>query len=172
MPTQCRLPFQIQRVYDRGDRGLTISQILQRQWATDAIESGLYRDDPRTEALIKRLWTMHYDEALVCGAWRLELLYLDAGLPHWRLYWRGTCFGVAGIYTSHADLTSSRNIDLVRRMLAAFLVLCGWTERSIETGRARTRLTANTDHQYRLFKARAFRKPSVSYDVFREQETV
>lgn len=165
-------PFKLGRHYDRGERGLTATQIIQRAWATEAIERGDFRHDPRTEVLIPYLQRMMYDDALVCRDWRLELLYIGTGLPHFRLYWQGHCFGVAGIYASHADLGTSRNIALVRRMLAAFLVLCGWTEEEIEIrpGKARTRLTANTDHQYRLFKARAIRKPAPRYDVFRERE--
>lgn len=172
MPQQRRLPLMIPRAYDRGERGLTLPQVCQRAWATEAIEGGLFRDDPRTLILEKRLRQMCYDDCLLCGQWRLELLYIGTGLPHWRLYWKGVCFGVAGIHTLHADLSASRNISLVRRMMAAFLVLCGWDEECIEEkrGKARTRLTANTDHQYRLFKARAIRKPSLSYDVLRDHE--
>lgn len=169
MPTQLRLPLEIERHYDRGERGLTLVQRCQREWATEAVQSGLYWTDTRTEGLMRRLRAMHYDDALVCGLWRLELLYIGRGTPHFRLYWRGVVFGVVDIQAHLADIGSSRKMPVVRRMMAAFLVLCGWRETCIteRPGKARTPLSANTDHQYRLFKTILPRKREDSYDVLR-----
>ena len=168
-------PFKFEKLnLDRGERGLTPSQILQRDWATDVIESGRYWDDHRTHALIPLLQRMQYDDALVCGQWRLEWLYINSGYPHFRLYWKGRVYGVADIHADKADVYSSRKMPFVRHMMAAFLVLCGWHQGCIERrpGQARTRYTANMDHQYRLFKIRLKKKRRRSHDLLddREQE--
>jgi hypothetical protein len=157
--------------YDRGDAGLGRWTRAVRTYATRLIEYGYLSDDPRVEPLVELLHRMRYDDALICGQWRLELLYLASGLPHFRLYWRGRVFGVVGVYTSHADLTASRNIARVRQMLAAYLVFWNWEARAVTLERmgARTDISANVDHQYRLFRARTIRKAAPSYDVLRDE---
>jgi hypothetical protein len=158
--------------YDRGDAGLGRWTRAVRVYATRMIEYGYLSDDPRIGPLVEMLHRMCYDDALVCGVWRLELLYLGSGLPHFRLYWRGRVFGVVGIYTSHADLMASRNIDCARQMLAAYLVFYGWDAKAVRLQRfgARTDIAANVDHQYRLFRCRTIRKAAPRYDVLRDDE--
>lgn len=157
--------------YDRGAAGLSRHMQRTRAYATRAIESGYLAEDRRTQALIPVLRQMRYDDALYMLEWRVELLYLSSGAPHFRLFRRGRTFGVAGIATSHADLTASRNMADVRRMLAAYLVFWNWDVRDVWLVRsgALTPLEANTDHQYRLFKAVAGREVKRCYDVLSER---
>lgn len=172
-PQQLKFPFMLERPdYDRGARGLSRWQIMARAFATRAIENGYLAHDPRTQTIVSYLWQMQYDDALVCGPWRLELVYIGSGMPHFRLYWRGRVFGVADIYADRGDIGSSRKTPLVRQMLAAYMVFWGWSVDCIEEkpGQARTCLDANTKHQYRLFKAKMDKKRERDYDIFSERE--
>jgi hypothetical protein len=160
--------------YDRGNVRLGAWTRAVRAYATRLIEYGYLSEDARTYGLERRLRQMGYDDALHCGPWRVELLYIGSGQPHFRVYWRGRVFGVAGIYTSHADLAASRNMDTVRRMLAAYLVFWQWRPECVTLIRqgARTCLEANTDHQYRLFHAPTRQARTTRYDALRDREAV
>lgn len=135
-------------------------------------EKGSFLDDPRTARLVWWLRRMGYDDALVWSEWRVELLYLDTGQPHFRVYWRGAVFGIVGIATSHADLGASRTLDTARRLLAAYLVGWGWqaTELRLIRYGAMTPDDANVDHQYRLFEIKTSRKRAAQYDMLRDDE--
>jgi hypothetical protein len=143
-----------------------------REAAAKAVQNGYLANDPRTRRMVWLLRRMCYDDALVCGEWRVELLYLNKGQPHFRLYYRGYTFGIVSIATSHADLGAARTLEAQRHLLAAYLV--GWGLQShavalVEFG-ALTRYNANSDHQYRLFDVGAKRRVEHVYDIFREQE--
>lgn len=172
-PQQRPLPMKIVPTpLDAGVRDLSWRRMMLRAFATCAIEAGYLQDDARTLALIPHLRGMLYDDVLLCGVWRLELLYLGSvGMPHFRLYWRGKCFGVADIYAEHADIGSSRKTPLVRHHLAAFLVFYGWTEDCVvcRPGTAMTSLEADVSRQYRLFNVTMKKKRAINYDLFKER---
>lgn len=143
-----------------------------RNAAACAVKDGYLAEDFRTRRLVWWLRRMGYDDALLWGEWRVELLYLNKGQPHFRVYWRGVTFGVAAIATTHADLGASRTIDAIRALLAAYLVGWGWRPDAVQLVRfgAMTRYDANADHQHRLFEVTARRKSRVLYDVLSERE--
>jgi hypothetical protein len=155
--------------YRLATRGQEMERV--REETTRLTETGYLLDDPRTSRLVWWLRRMGYDDALVWDKWRVELLYLETGQPHFRLYWKGHVFGVVGIATSHADLGQSRNLEVGRCMLAAYLVGWGWEvqdTRLIRDG-AMTPYTANVDHQYRLFDIKTGRKSEAGYDLLRDE---
>lgn len=123
-----------------------------RAQITAQVESGLWQDE-RASRLGRLLSQICYDDALVCGEWRLELLYLERGLPHFRLYWNGLVFGVARIFAQTPDLGRSRHTPVVCMKLAAYLVALGWQAENIQMleGGALTDLSAPVQHQYSLF---------------------
>lgn len=158
--------------YDRANAGFTPAEVAARAYATRMIEGGYLSQDVRTVRMERRLRRMRYDDALVFASWRLELLYIGSGLPHFRLYDGARVFGVARIYTSHADLGRSGNLEEMRRLLAAYLVFWRWTaERAqyVPHG-AQTPLCATTDHEYALVTAKAERHRAVLYDALRDEE--
>lgn len=160
--------------YDRGNRGLTESEVEARAAMTKAIEAGHYQGE-EAAALVPVLQSMLYDDLLLCGHWSLELLYLDTGKPHFRLYRGEQIYGVADIYAPGGDIGSSRKTPHTRRYLAAYLVACGWHASSVLTveNGALTPMTANTDHMYRLFKVTLPRKPAARlYDVFEDEAAI
>jgi hypothetical protein len=145
--------------YDRGNRGLTETEIEARAVLTRAVEKGEYQGD-EAAAIASLLQNMLYDDMLVCGHWSLELLYLDTGKPHFRLYKDERVYGVADIYGPGGDIGSSRKTPQTRRYLAAYLVACGWTAEKVihvDNG-ALTPMNAEAGHMYRLFKVTLSRK--------------
>lgn len=158
--------------YGVSTRGLDADMCAARAESARLIEGGYLAGDARTRRMVWWLRRMGYDDALVFNEWRVELLYLDSGQPHFRVYWRGYTFGVVGIAATHADLGASRNLEAVRGLLAAYLVGWGWDVNGLRLvrGGALTPLTANTDHQHRLFEIRTKRKTSREYDMLREEE--
>jgi hypothetical protein len=92
------------RGYGSSTHSLDAEMERIREETTGLVETGYLANDPRTTRLVWWLRRMGYDDALVWDEWRVELLYLDTGQPHFRVYWRGFVFGVVGIATSHADL--------------------------------------------------------------------
>jgi hypothetical protein len=159
------------RGYGSSTHSLDAEMERIREETTRLTETGYLSDDARTRRLVWWLRRMGYDDALVWADWRVELLYIDTGQPHFRLYWKGYVFGVVGIATSHADLGMSRNLEVQRRLLAAYLVGWGWSlddMRLIRDG-ALTPLKANVDHQYRLFECKTTRKSEAGYDLLRER---
>lgn len=158
--------------YGSSTHGLDAEMVRIRAETVSLTQSGYLRDDPRTLRLVWWLRRMGYDDALVWREWRVELLYINTGQPHFRVYWKGYTFGIVGIATSHADLGTSRTLDVLRRLLAAYLIGWGWVldeMRLIRDG-AMTPYKANVDHQYRLFQIETERKSEAQYDLFREEE--
>lgn len=66
--------------------------------------------------LIRR---MCYDDAVLCGQYRVEYLHLDAGLPHYRLYCVETLVGVARI--RHPS-----RLRVLQMALARYLICIGF----------------------------------------------
>jgi hypothetical protein len=128
------------------------------------------RDSEHVSQFVSLLRRMHYDDALVCGVWRLELLYLERGKPHYRLYWHDFMFGVADIYTEYGDLTDSCHMPLVRARMAAYLVACGCqaSEATFERYASITPLDANTSRQHRLFKVKAPQTRPTEWQIIEE----
>lgn len=158
----------------RYNCGLTQAEIDARAALTRAIEKGEYQGG-ESAALAECLRDMLYDDLLLCGHWSLELLYLDTGKPHFRLYRGEHVYGVADIHAPTGDIGSSRKTPQTRRYLAAYLVACGWTAEEVlhVDGGAMTPMNANTDHMYRLFKVALPRKPrTVLYDYFADEREI
>jgi hypothetical protein len=134
------------------------------------LEAGQEIDEQQATRLIPLLHRMRYDDALVYDVWRLELLYLETGKPHYRLYWHNAVFGVADIYTEYGDLTDSCHMPLVRARMAAYLVGCGWqvSEVTLERDTSITPLDADTKRQYRLFKVKATQTRRTEWQIIEE----
>jgi hypothetical protein len=146
-----------------------------RAWVSERVEAGAWQNKAASR-LARCLSQMCYDDALVCDEWRLELLYLERGLPHFRLYWNGLVFGVADIFSLEPDLSDSRHAPIVCQKLAAYLVALGWRADHIQMleGDSITEINANVHHQYRLFKA-VVETPKArarAYDLLRESVVV
>lgn len=88
--------------------------------------------DERVARLIPLLRWMRYDDVLVCGDWRLELLYLERGFPHFRLYFQSRVLGVADVFSDSPDLSNSRQLPVVQHTLATHLVACGWRAEAVQ----------------------------------------
>lgn len=152
MLKQRRLPF---RNFPPASPSKRVSRLMYpvRAWITDRVEAGAWQGR-RAADLTRVLRRMCFDDALVCDDWCLELLYLETGSPHFRLYFQGLVFGVADIFAEGSDIGSSRHAPVVRCKLAAYLVALGWTIDRVEMreGGAAADIDEDTNHQYRLFK--------------------
>lgn len=150
---------------------------LARAWASQMVECGMWNDE-RAARILPTIQSMRLDDALYWRDWRLELVWLNKGYPHYRLYWlkrRHYVFGQADIRLDNsegielngkgeievkirygADIQRSPQLRVVQRRLAAYCVACGAApdDMVLVKGDARTKLCADTSRVYRLFKVR------------------
>lgn len=77
----------------------------------------------RTAVQVERLVSqLCYDDALVFRRyWRLEYLYLERGLPHYRFYLKGALVGVV-------DVRAPTMLSITQRRLGMYLAGCGCTK--------------------------------------------
>ncbi|NJM55322.1 MAG: hypothetical protein HC841_04875 [Verrucomicrobiae bacterium] len=87
----------------------------------------------RVERLLGR---MCFDDVLAWGPYRLEYLYLERGLPHYRLYQRGALIGVV-------DVRPPNMLGALHRQMAIYFAAygCGADARLL-TAKARTPMNA------------------------------
>jgi len=161
VPVQLPLPFKLPPMPERKERLLPAPARLARAWVTERVMCGGWVD-ARSEALLPVIQQMGYDDVLLCGDWRLEFLWLEAGYPHYRLYWYfDKCrysFGIADVRMrgKTADLSRARQLAYCQRYLAAYCVALGFRAHSVKFKKAAavTKLDADTSRQERLFTVR------------------
>jgi hypothetical protein len=142
---------------------------LKRACVTRFVESGWLSIGTSIVPAIQRL---RLDDTLYFngGLWRVELVCLASGYPHYRVYWmpkRHYLFGLADIRLDNAeksfekvryasDIGRSPQLKLVQRHLAAYVAAFGAApdDLVLVKGDARTPLNADTSRVYRLFKAK------------------
>lgn len=72
---------------------------------------------------------MTQDSVIFNGDWRLELVWLAEGYPHYRLYWQSYCVGGVDIPVDWHDGKTIADCPLLPRLqadLAAYLIGCGF----------------------------------------------
>ena len=76
----------------------------------------------RVGQLTKLVRGLHYDQALICGRWQVEYLYLANGYPHYRFYCGTQMIGVIDIRTSTsvhgADVTGVTQLPEIHHDIA------------------------------------------------------
>jgi hypothetical protein len=126
-------------------------------WAQDQLsqqfQQGAWRDE-RAEALLPLVKALPCDGAVYSRDWRLELVWLKRGYPHYRLYFRSYVFGKVDLPAVWGkNIKAARDLDRLQRDLAAYLVGCGFTAHNSHPvdGDARTRPNATKRSIHRLF---------------------
>lgn len=154
----------------KADAGtLPVHMALKRACVTRFVESGWISIGAAILPVVQRL---RLDDVLYFnrGTWRVELVCLASGYPHYRLYWmpkRHYLFGLADIRLDNAeksfekvryasDIGRSPQLFSVQRHLAAYVAAFGATPDDVVLvkGDARTKLDADTSRVYRLFKVK------------------
>lgn len=171
-PIQYSLPKMPKQAAD----ALPVHMALRRACATRFVEAGWLSISARVLPLVA---DMRLDDVLYFGGvWRVELVWLNSGYPHYRLYWmpkRHHVFGIADIHLDSAEgvkVKSDGSIEVkvlygaeigraprlkaVQSHLAAYLAVFGATPENTKLvrGVAWTPLNADTSRQYRLFRVR------------------
>lgn len=150
-PKQMRLPYcpPIRRHY----RPLPLGLCVLRQWLDEQFKAGAWRDERALE-LLPLIERLPIDGALHSAWWRLELVDLGRGYPHYRLYFRRWFFGKVTLPIEYGrPLSEARDRETIQRNLAVYLTGCGWTPRNTAPfeGDARTPFNAYTRSLYSLF---------------------
>jgi hypothetical protein len=167
-PVQYTLP-RLPPVPKADASALPVHMALKRACVTRFVESGWLSIGTSILPAIQRLRlddTLYFNR----GTWRIELVCLASGYPHYRLYWmpkRHYLFGLADIRLDNAeksiekvryasDIGRSPHLKLVQRHLAAYVAAFGAVESDLVLvkGDARTPLNADTSRVKRLFKVR------------------
>jgi hypothetical protein len=166
-PVQYSLPRPLAMKADAS--ALPVHMALKRACVTRFVESGWLSIGASILPAIQRL---RLDDTLYFGGgtWRVELVCLASGYPHYRLYWmpkRHYLFGLADIRLDNAeksvrkvlyasDIGRSPHLRTVQQHLAAYIAAFGAAPDDVVLvkGDARTKLCADTSRVYRLFKVR------------------
>lgn len=98
-----------------------------RQWIQRAYETG-QGECVAGIYFLYLLPQMRPDSVLYSRDWRLELVFLKKGRPHYRLYWRRVLVGVVDIpVEDEMAIASYPKLRTLHSKLAAYLICCGFT---------------------------------------------
>lgn len=125
-----------------------------REWTVSCFQRGEGRT-AEALALLFLIRLMRADCVLYCKNWRLELVWLGEGYPHYRLYWKRYLYGVEDIPVNWGkELLSSPKLRPTQNDLAAYLVICGFRAETTTfvAWDARTPINASKDDLPRLFE--------------------
>ena len=125
-----------------------------RAWHAEQFHQGAWRDE-RAAALLGLVKALPCDGVLYSGHWRLELVWLRKGYPHYRLYFRSYFYGKLDVPIEWGkSVKDARDLARLQQELARFLVGCGFCAETsaLVEGDARTPSNAPKRALHRLFE--------------------